>query len=311
MQQIYRTVFGSRLYGTDLPTSDFDYKGVFLPSAEQILMNEIPRTHTAAAEDESYSLARYLDLLAQGQTVALDMLFAPPDKWTQMDPIWYDVLQNKGKILNRKCGAAVGYARAQAEKYSLKGARMTALEEALAVIRAWPKQGDALQDALFANGAHLFGQQPPHVQQYLRLTDIDAESGIRFLEICGKKVGLTSTCKFADMVLTKQLAEYGDRAAEAKAASADWKALYHAVRVTEQTKELLETGEITLPRPNAGELLEIRMGLVPVAAVFDRVERGIAEVLAAQAVSELDAEPDRSWMRAFILDCHKEVVANG
>lgn len=37
MITIVKMVFGSFLYGTDTPESDKDYKGVFLPSWEEIL----------------------------------------------------------------------------------------------------------------------------------------------------------------------------------------------------------------------------------------------------------------------------------
>ena len=35
--------FGAHLYGTDTKTSDLDYKGIFLPSVEEILLNKIPK----------------------------------------------------------------------------------------------------------------------------------------------------------------------------------------------------------------------------------------------------------------------------
>ena len=83
MQVIYQTLFGSRLYGTVVEGSDTDYKGIFLPTAEEILLGNPPKVYTnttqAGVDSEFYSLSRYLDLLAQGQTVALDMLFAPAE----------------------------------------------------------------------------------------------------------------------------------------------------------------------------------------------------------------------------------------
>jgi predicted nucleotidyltransferase len=37
-------VFGSHLYGTNSETSDRDYKGVFMPTREQILLQRIPHS---------------------------------------------------------------------------------------------------------------------------------------------------------------------------------------------------------------------------------------------------------------------------
>ena len=50
MQLIYSTLFGSRLYGTELPDSDYDVKGVFLPTADEILLGNPPKIWTAPTE---------------------------------------------------------------------------------------------------------------------------------------------------------------------------------------------------------------------------------------------------------------------
>jgi len=82
--------FGSHLYGTDTPQSDLDVEGVYLPDAHDILLQRVKetietgtskargdKTAPGDVEREVYSLQRYLELLAEGQTIALDMLFAP------------------------------------------------------------------------------------------------------------------------------------------------------------------------------------------------------------------------------------------
>jgi predicted nucleotidyltransferase len=88
--------FGSHLYGTDTPESDLDLKGVYLPEARDILLQRVtPSVAISRAKDdgernrpgdvdrEYYSLHRYLQLLAAGQTVAIDMLFAPDAAMTR------------------------------------------------------------------------------------------------------------------------------------------------------------------------------------------------------------------------------------
>ena len=36
--------FGSHLYGTDTPESDTDYKGIFMPTKEMVLLGKIPKS---------------------------------------------------------------------------------------------------------------------------------------------------------------------------------------------------------------------------------------------------------------------------
>lgn len=303
-RHIYRCTFGSRLYGTELPDSDYDTKGVFLPTADELLLCHPAKTWTDSSsenDNESYSLQRYLELLAQGQTVALDMLFAPPSAWKMQDPIWFDITQAAPFILNKRCGAAIGYARAQAEKYSLRGARITALEAVLAVLRDENPRAQ-LQDALFSHGEQL------KQLQYVKLGDSQDDLGVPFLEVCGKKVGLTATVKHAMQIYTNALNDYGARARDAQARGADWKALYHAVRICEQTVELLETGQIIFPRWNREDLLAIRKGAYAPERVYERIEAGIGAIERAQASSELPDEPDRELIDRIVRRVHREII---
>ncbi len=102
MDLIVEMRFGAHLYGTDTATSDLDLKGVYLPSARDILLQRAAaatpsgdrkaagaRNAPGDVDRELYSLQRYLELLAEGHTVALDMLFAPDWAMTMPPgPLW-------------------------------------------------------------------------------------------------------------------------------------------------------------------------------------------------------------------------------
>ena len=89
--EIVRMEFGSHVYGTNLPTSDRDYKTVFIPSGMDILLSrqtKVSRSTSTKADRhaqntatdvdvECFALAGFLKLLAGGQTVVTDMLFVP------------------------------------------------------------------------------------------------------------------------------------------------------------------------------------------------------------------------------------------
>ncbi len=132
---------------------------------------------------------------------------------------------------------------------------------------------------------------------------------LEHMEVCGKKAGLTSNVKFAYELWSKQLAEYGDRARAAReAGGADWKAMYHALRISAQTVELLSTGQVTFPRPEAPYLLRVRQGQVSVDEVSARIEQGIQEIRDAQARSSLREEADRKVVRELIKSIHHDII---
>ena len=131
---VVRIEFGSHLYGTNTEKSDHDFKSVYIPSADEILLQRVRdstghevnrpegfKNSPKDTDDEAYSLQRYLTLLLQGQTVAIDMLFAPSPLKTS--PLWEDLKANKHRLLTKRAASFVGYCQAQANKYSVKGAR--------------------------------------------------------------------------------------------------------------------------------------------------------------------------------------------
>jgi hypothetical protein len=131
---------------------------------------------------------------------------------------------------------------------------------------------------------------------------------LKHLEVCGKRVGFTASAKFASDVYRHQLAGYGARAELAKKQGADWKAMYHALRISAQTVELLTYGKITFPRPEAPHLLRVRRGELSPEAVSEEIEKGLQDVLDAQARSTLQAEPDREFVDGFIVNVYRDIV---
>src|ERR1700691_2658395 len=90
---IVKMQFGSHIYGTNLPTSDLDYKAVHIPVAGDILLQRVKpaisiktkqddtKKNTASDIDfESFALQKYMAMLMEGQTVALSMLYTP-EQW--------------------------------------------------------------------------------------------------------------------------------------------------------------------------------------------------------------------------------------
>jgi predicted nucleotidyltransferase len=48
---IVKMVFGSHLYGTATENSDTDYKGVYLPTEKEILLNRVPKSYNYKTGD--------------------------------------------------------------------------------------------------------------------------------------------------------------------------------------------------------------------------------------------------------------------
>ena len=324
MKLIVQIKFGSHLYGTSTQKSDLDIKSVYLPSARDILLQQVRPMLSGSrgkkhgekntpddVDREAYSLQRYLEFLAQGQTVALDMLFAPD--WAMIEPpdqTWFDIRALAPKIMTKGATAFVKYCRQQANKYGIKGSRVAASRVALDILRKSEKKYgaqekleaayDDLKEAVDGNEFLAFsqGKQP------------DGKS-ITYFEVCGKKTMLTASIKFAREVSQNLVNEYGQRALAAeKNEGVDWKALSHAVRVGREAIELFETGHITFPRPEAPHLLAIKQGRVKYQDVAEEIEQLLVDVEQAAAQSKLPDKADTTVIDDFVAEQYaKQVLA--
>lgn len=305
---------GSHLYGTATPSSDTDVKGVYLPSAADILLQRVRPTISTGpdkadgarnvADDvdtETFSLDRYLALLAAGQTIAVDMLFAP-DVAMLRPPgaIWQEIRSNAHRLVTRRAGSFVGYARRQAAKFGVKGSRLAAAHRALELLTA--------AEAELGGQARLGRIEPElarlaEAEEHASLVDLPTAAGgsIRHLDLGGRRVPFTASVKEARELAEHVIAGYGRRALEAERnEGVDWKALSHAVRVGREALELLTTGRIAFPLACAPYLLAVKRGEVPHAAVVAEVEELAGAVEAAAAASPLPDEPDRAFIDGLL-----------
>ncbi len=322
MRKLVTIKFGSHLYGTTTPSSDLDFKSVYIPSARDILLQSVKgsinksrkkaekeKNLPGEIEEESYSLQKYLELASQGQTVALDILFAP--EWSMIEPPtaeWREVLNNRTRLLSTKSAVFISYCQKQAAKYGIKGSRVAAARIALRVLNALvylhgstPKLGQFESEIAGASSCN----------EHMTMTDISLPNGttVRHWDVCGRKMPFTASIKNARDVTQRLVDEYGQRALAAETNQGiDWKALSHAVRVGTQAIELLQTGNITFPLPNAAHVLAIKTGQLSYQEVSAEIEQLLAAIETEAQTSALPAEPDREWMTDFIVQTYRAEV---
>ena len=52
MNLIVKMNFGAHLYGTATSDSDVDYKGIFMPTKDEVLLGRIPKSHSHSSGKE-------------------------------------------------------------------------------------------------------------------------------------------------------------------------------------------------------------------------------------------------------------------
>lgn len=329
MNLILKTIFGSHVYGTNVPTSDTDIKGIFIPNAEDILLQRAPKTviqntKTGSGKNSSqdtdielFSVQQYLKLLMEGQSCALDLLFTPKEFYIEEpDYIWTYIQSQKHQFIHKGLTAFVGYARQQAGKYGVKGSRISAIRTILELLKECDpdvkleQYKEGFQKRIYGDE---FCNAIPELSEHAAIVNCKGPNNTLapHLEVCNRKIAFHAKVKFATEVFQKIFDNYGARALLAEQnLGVDYKSLMHAVRVCGQAKELLSTGNITFPRPEKDLLLQIRKGELPYKEVATLIENGLEELNIINATSTLRETPNNDLADSIVMDCYKDAVSN-
>lgn len=331
MKTIIKSYFGSHLYGTSTPESDIDYKEIFIPHPEDIIMcraldhtnintnNSASKNTKDDVDHELYSLKYFIKLASQGETVALDMLHTPKALIVKSDrpEVWDYLYQNRARFYTTDMTAYLGYVRKQAAKYGVKGSRLAELRRVLEVIKDIPewKHEDKPKDK-----AHNQRWKVSEIKDKLPLSEflfwqtfVDNKCGEQlFYHVLGRKYQSTITVAEMKYSLTKLEAEYGERARKAEAnEGVDWKALSHALRGGLQLKEIYSTGDLKYPLGQADDILDVKLGKLPFVEVQQMLEDTVDEVEQLSVQAKKNGMPnkvdERFWDK-FVYDVYSDEV---
>jgi len=301
---IVKMVFGSHLYGTATSDSDKDFKGIFMPSKEQIFLGHIPKSYNSTtkqgaekntSEDvdtEIYSLHYFIKLACEGQTVALDMLHAPDNMIIESSDVWKAIVKNREKFYTKNLKAFIGYAKRQASKYEIKGSRLNATAKVIKLLSV-RDESEKMKT--------IWNQLPTEEHLYMIETN---RNSVRQYQICGKIIQETTKIGYVLDILTKFYETYGKRAKEAaENKNIDWKAVSHALRAAYQVQELLQDGTITFPLKKAPFLRAVKQGEFDYKRIVaPTLELVMSHVETLSKTSTLPKKADRKFWDNFIIE---------
>jgi hypothetical protein len=327
VREIVTILCGSHLYGCDLDTSDRDYKVVYIPSAPSILLQHGDRLEegdilaavtrikklmrqaglsiSKSPDVEFLSVRQYMKLVCQGQTNAMDMLFAPREFYLGKPEAEWLVIQGLApRWISKNSASFVGYCRDQVKKYSVKQDRFQSVEAIVNYLHAVDDRTMRLNEL---PDLHAYVAGNPHSEMVMKETAHGAQ--LDHLSVCQTMIPVTATVKVALETYERKLKEYGERVrANEQMGDKDWKSLYHAVRVAYEAIELMETGKIILPRPERSLLKAIRLGKIPFDRVQAMVEENLSLVEQAVAKSALPEQPDWAHADRLVATFHRGAV---
>ena len=310
MTELFKVTYGSHLYGTNTPTSDLDEKVVYLPALEDVLLGRKLRTYktrvdaagnpvsdTAQMPDggvevEYVPFQTFCRDFLNGQTYALECAFAAMAE--PGCPEWLYELE--AGFLTCNVNSMAGFAMKQTFDYVHRGVRLEKARQLLTALdillhnRPLYSETDLPKGKELRLDTVLFGEKVLHMlrdRAELELgTTVNNNRTMETLKLNGRDYLETTTVEHLRTAVQKLVDSYGHRTQAAAEAEVDRKSLMHAVRVYQQALELLTSGKMVFPRPNAIELLHVKTE-APLEEVKQQLLRLETQLEAAMTASKL------------------------
>ena len=286
MQKLFSTLYGSRLFGTQTPSSDLDIKHIVLPPLDDLLLgrrieNKVKNTNTArntrnTAEDvdeEFIPIQVFARHFVEGQTYAIELAFSIegthadqtfwccPKPYTGEQPEYvFDrkhhafytfVRELREKFLTSNIKAMMGYVVNQASLYSFKGERLNATRDLKDLFLNALDHLDSTDSTKefatdYAVKIKALGAKYP---KYFRVDEYDIGGGrmMPCFMILEKTLPFTNDIRQSLKVIEALENKYGARANQASESNVDWKATMHALRIVNEGLNLLHQHKIVFP----------------------------------------------------------------
>jgi len=341
-------VRGSHAYGTNIPTSDTDYAGVFVQDMDSILgMSYKEQVNDSTNDVVIYEIKRFLELIESNNPTVLELLNTPQDCIVYKHPLFDEVLLHKKDFITKKCfNSFGGYAKQQI--YKAKGQNKKQNWEKKRMVRKTPldfcyviggndeKNGtyplkkwlsDRNVDQKDCGLVNISNARDVYVL-YTQLSEQDGMRGI--IQDNSNDLRLSSIPKgvLPDAFISynrdgyvKHCKDYKsyqvwlDERNEARwvdvkshGQKIDGKNMMHCRRLMDMAMEISEGKGIIVRRENAKELIDIRKGKVDLQTLIDDVERDIKAMGDRFKNSDLPDSVDRSLVENLLVKIRREII---
>ncbi len=289
---LFMSLHGSRLYGIDTPTSDFDIKAIYKPTQEDLLLGRANKTYNKKNDEldiemEVKSLSSFLVSCEKADTVCVDLLNTPDSFVIKNSMLWEDIKRHKETLYSKQMKGMVGYIKVHSHKYTNKIDRMVEVKDLLGNLAEFHNK-DIIKDTFIPSLVE--EKKYKYIKNVSVVTDHEQE----YIEVLGKKFITTWDVSWLRDACTAELKRYGERTAKGADKGLDTKSLSHSLRVLCQLKEIAVTGGLTFPLADAEYILKVKTGKVVYDDVMSDIDSRYEECIDLLENSSLPEKTDTS-----------------
>jgi hypothetical protein len=324
------TLFGSRAYGTDTPTSDWDYRGVCVPPRryrDGFLHRFEQATDLGADADGTiYAISKFMDLAADCNPSILEVLFVDDEALLLCHPLGQVLRDRRMEFLSRKALYTFrGYAVQQLRRiethrkwlldppdhrptraeFGLQDQVVIPSDQLAAAMSVIQKRVDSWE----IDFGTLDDAEKIHIQEqmYRFLTEVQIGADERFMSaarllgynenfvhLIAKEKLFRNAVKHWEQFLEWKKNRNEKRAALEAHHGYDTKHGMHLVRLMRMCREILTEGKVLVRRPDAKELLAIREGAWSYERLIEWAKQEDIDLVEVARKSPLPNHPNRN-----------------
>lgn len=260
---------GSHLYGVAKPDSDIDYRGFVFPPIQYLIgLDKFEQKEFKKPDDTIiYSYHKFIHLLIQNNTHALEVLFAPQDMVITSSSLFKNLLAHKHLFISRDNFRSFwGFS-----------------------ISEWRKvKGTAIKaEKIAPNEQRIIDM----IREVFKPDKVWMDEIIETLTKNHTKIEVPSTRHLGDR-RKDSIEKYGYSVKNA----------YHAIRLLHQGIELLTNATMTFPRPEAGHLIDIRNGKFTLDELQVEYDDLMNKLITAKDQCKLQPKQDRQAINKMLID---------
>lgn len=327
---IYVTLHGSHAYGTALPTSDMDIRGIFVAPKEYYIgfTQHIEQVQQKEPDLCLFELRKFMRLAADANPNALELLFTDRKDHIFNTPLGDKLLSHRDLFLSQRVKHTFqGYAHSQMKRirthrnwllnpveikptradFGLPERTVIPADQLAAAHAAIKKKVDqwnwhTLEDLPEAARLEVQGEFVNRLVEITQWGNIEHQTWLaaarsigfdtNFIEMMDKERGYQARSREYSAYQTWKRERNPDRAALEAKFGFDTKHGMHLVRLSRMCVELLTHGEMRVKRPDAKELLAIRSGAWSYDHLMAWFEEQEARIEEAVEVSTLPKKPN-------------------
>lgn len=315
---IFLTKSGSHAYGTSLPTSDEDFRGVCIPPKRYFhgFMHRFEQAETKSPDVVVYDIRKFFSLAADCNPNIIELLFTDESDWIVATSQWSFIHAERQRFVSKRAMHTFsGYAMSQLKR--IRTHRRWLLDP--------PKKKPERADFGLMAAPTLEKEQFGVIEAKIRKT-MDTLGGVGFTKDKVEEVDESLVEKaISDLDLSPNLIPIivGER--RYNAAMRNWKQYeewkagrnparaelerqfgydtkhgMHLVRLMRMAVEIMRDGIVQTRRQDAEELLAIRRGAWAFDVLMEWAQRTESELATFYETSSLPKEPNRSGLDALL-----------